>query len=59
MSFVSGLNRVGGLRRGDRINYRGIEWLIADYNTYDDPYGYKTEEWMLKSCVVLLLHLYG
>lgn len=40
--------RVRGLRRGDRINYRGIEWRIADYNTYDDSYGYKTEEWMLK-----------
>ena len=41
-------NQLGGLRRGDRINYRGIEWRIADYNTYDDAYGYQTEEWLLK-----------
>jgi Domain of unknown function (DUF4178) len=48
MSSVAKVDRFRELRRGDRINYRQIEWRITEYNTYDDAYGYKTEEWMLK-----------
>jgi hypothetical protein len=36
------------LRPGDRLQYRGIEWRVADYSTYADPGGYATEEWLLK-----------
>lgn len=37
------------LRPGDLVKYHGVQWRVRDYSTYRDPYGYETEEWLLKS----------
>ncbi|WP_413175301.1 DUF4178 domain-containing protein [Anabaena azotica] len=37
------------LRPGDRIRYSNVDWDIRDYSTYQDPEGYQTDEWLLKS----------
>ena len=37
------------LQLGSRLKYHGINWQVLDLSSYEDPYGYKTEEWLLKS----------
>ncbi|OLP17681.1 hypothetical protein BST81_15285 [Leptolyngbya sp. 'hensonii'] len=37
------------LHPGDRLQYHGVIWTVEDYSTYDDPNGYETREWLLKS----------
>lgn len=47
-SIVTG-TQLQQLPPGDRLKYRGTEMEVTDYSTYDDPQGYKTEEWLLES----------
>jgi len=42
-------SQLEGLRSGDRLSYHGAQWQVAEYSTYDDPNGYATKEWLLKS----------
>jgi len=49
MSFILAVPQLQQLRPGDRLKYRGTEMEVTDYSTYDDPQGYKTEEWLLES----------
>ena len=49
MLSVSNPAQLQQLRTGDRLKYHGVEWQITDYSTYDDPYGYETTEWLLRS----------
>ncbi|MDZ8056180.1 MAG: DUF4178 domain-containing protein [Aulosira sp. ZfuVER01] len=37
------------LRPGDRVRYHDVDWHIEDYSTYQDPHGYLTDEWLLRS----------
>lgn len=37
------------LQLGSCLKYHGIDWQVRDRSSYEDPYGYKTEEWLLKS----------
>lgn len=37
------------LQPGDLIHYHGVQWRVRDISHYRDPYGYETEEWLLKS----------
>lgn len=37
------------LRPGDRVKYYGVQWDIKDYSTYNDPQGYETAEWLMRS----------
>jgi hypothetical protein len=37
------------LRPGDRVRYHRVDWNIEDHSRYQDPQGYQTEEWLLKS----------
>lgn len=49
MRSINMSSQLEHLRTGTRLKYHGIEWRVADYSSYDDPSGYKTEEWLLKS----------
>lgn len=49
MSTISTLTQLQQLRAGDRIKYHGVRWDVKDYSTYDDPVGYKTSEWLVRS----------
>lgn len=49
MPSVQTSSQLEHLRIGTGLKYHGIEWRVANYSSYDDPYGYKTEEWLLKS----------
>lgn len=49
MSSLYQQSQLQRLRPGDRLKYRGIEWRITDYSTYNDPNGYEMEEWLLKA----------
>ncbi|AFZ23274.1 hypothetical protein Cylst_0950 [Cylindrospermum stagnale PCC 7417] len=42
-------NQLQELRPGDRVRYHGVDWDIEDYSRYQDPQGYETDEWLLKS----------
>ncbi|MBD2663086.1 hypothetical protein B6N60_00631 [Richelia sinica FACHB-800] len=42
-------DQLQGLRPGDRIRYHSVDWDIEDYSRYQDPEGYETQEWLLKS----------
>ncbi len=37
------------LRSGDRLKYHGVQWQVKNYSTYEDPNGYETTEWLLRS----------
>lgn len=49
MSTISTQTQLQQLRPGDRVKYHGVQWDVKDYSTYDDPYGYQTAEWLLRS----------
>lgn len=49
MFTISTQTQLQQLSPGDRLNYYGIQWQVIDYSTYDDSYGYKTAEWLLRS----------
>jgi hypothetical protein len=42
-------SQLQNLRSGDRLNYHGVEFQVADYSNYTDDYGYETQEWQLQS----------
>jgi len=37
------------LREGDRLKYHSVQWTVQEFNTYADPQGYQTSEWLLRS----------
>lgn len=37
------------LRTGNRLRYNRLQWQVEDYSTYQDPQGYATQEWRLRS----------
>lgn len=37
------------LRPGYCLKYHGVQWQVKDYDTYTDPKGYETAEWLLES----------
>jgi hypothetical protein len=51
MLSVSNQAQLQQLRSGDRLKYHGVQWLVKHYSTYEDPNGYETTEWLLRSKV--------
>ncbi len=49
MLSVSQEAQLQQLRSGDRVKYHGVQWQVKNYSTYDDPNGYETTEWLLRS----------
>ena len=49
MLSVSNQAQLQQLRSGDRLKYHGVQWLVKNYSTYEDPNGYETTEWLLRS----------
>ena len=49
MLSVSNQAQLHQLRSGDRLKYHGVQWLVKNYSTYEDPNGYETTEWLLRS----------
>ena len=49
MLSVSNQAQLQQLRSGDHLKYHGVQWLVKNYSTYEDPNGYETTEWLLRS----------
>jgi len=49
MLSVSQEAQLQQLRSGDRVKYHGVQWQVKNYSAYDDPNGYETTEWLLRS----------
>ncbi len=49
MLSVSNEAQLQQLRSGDRLTYRSVQWRVESYSTYEDPNGYETSEWLLRS----------
>lgn len=49
MLSVSQEAQLQQLHSGDRVKYHGVQWQVKNYSTYDDPNGYETTEWLLRS----------
>lgn len=49
MPTIATQTQLQQLRPGDHLKYHGVQWDVKDYSTYDDPQGYETAEWLLRS----------